>query len=132
MKVTIKSSTEPLLPSSASYACNQSLVGDKLRSFRSCLRWMCINQSDARHAMVLFDTPIAWAFSSPPPPNSSSLTPPPFMPTMWSSPEVCREFADRLSRARQEFAGRMPGVRRKEIGSSPRVRRKDAGSSPKD
>ncbi|RWW18110.1 hypothetical protein GW17_00017920 [Ensete ventricosum] len=37
--------TPPLLPCPSPYNI-------MLRSFQSCLRWMCINQTDARHAMV--------------------------------------------------------------------------------
>ncbi|RRT42555.1 hypothetical protein B296_00057033 [Ensete ventricosum] len=46
------SSIKSLLPSSASYACSLSNVGDKLRSFRSYLKWMYVDQFDARHTMV--------------------------------------------------------------------------------
>ncbi|RWV82843.1 hypothetical protein GW17_00055619, partial [Ensete ventricosum] len=46
------SNIEPLLPSKGSYAHSLSRVGDKLRSFLSCLRWMCIGQSDTRHTMI--------------------------------------------------------------------------------
>ncbi|THU69521.1 hypothetical protein C4D60_Mb08t15270 [Musa balbisiana] len=52
VEVTTSSSTEPLLPSRASYARNLSRANDKLRSFRFCLRWMCIDQSEARHIVV--------------------------------------------------------------------------------
>ncbi|RRT43559.1 hypothetical protein B296_00047367 [Ensete ventricosum] len=52
VEATNSSSIEPLLPSRASYACSLSRAGDKLRSFRSCLKWMCVDQSKARHAMV--------------------------------------------------------------------------------
>ncbi|RWW50913.1 hypothetical protein BHE74_00042783, partial [Ensete ventricosum] len=43
---------EPLLPSRASYAHNLSHTDDKLKSFQSCLKWMCINQYNVKHAMV--------------------------------------------------------------------------------
>ncbi|RWW61300.1 hypothetical protein BHE74_00031644, partial [Ensete ventricosum] len=45
-------SIESLLPSRASYARNFSRASDKLRSFRYCLRWMCVDQFDARHTIV--------------------------------------------------------------------------------
>ncbi|RWV98714.1 hypothetical protein GW17_00038421 [Ensete ventricosum] len=35
-----------------SYARSVSLAGDKFRSFRSSLRWMCVDQPDISHAMV--------------------------------------------------------------------------------
>ncbi|RWV83105.1 hypothetical protein GW17_00055339 [Ensete ventricosum] len=34
-----------------SYARNLSRISDKFRSFQSYLMWMCIDQSDIRHAM---------------------------------------------------------------------------------
>ncbi|URE22314.1 hypothetical protein MUK42_15458 [Musa troglodytarum] len=46
------SSIEPLMPSKVSYARNLSRADDELKFFRSCLRWMCIDQSNTRHAMV--------------------------------------------------------------------------------
>ncbi|RWW82739.1 hypothetical protein BHE74_00008777 [Ensete ventricosum] len=52
MEATTNSSTEPLLPSRVSYARSLSHANNKLRSFRSCLRWMCVDQFDARHAMI--------------------------------------------------------------------------------
>ncbi|RWW16285.1 hypothetical protein BHE74_00044062 [Ensete ventricosum] len=52
MEATTSSSTELLLPSRQSYARSLSHTGDKLRSFRSYLRWMCIDQSDARHGII--------------------------------------------------------------------------------
>ncbi|RZS27142.1 hypothetical protein BHM03_00060575 [Ensete ventricosum] len=52
VEATTNSNTEPLLPSRASYARSLSCAGDNLRSFWSCLRWTCVNQSNARHAMV--------------------------------------------------------------------------------
>ncbi|RWV95601.1 hypothetical protein GW17_00041765 [Ensete ventricosum] len=45
-------STEPLLPSKVSYACNLSCADDELKNFRSCLRWICVNQYNAKHVMV--------------------------------------------------------------------------------
>ncbi|RWW27867.1 hypothetical protein GW17_00007688 [Ensete ventricosum] len=36
----------------ASYARSLSHTGDKLNSFWSCFKWMCVDQFDARHAMV--------------------------------------------------------------------------------
>ncbi|RWV82322.1 hypothetical protein GW17_00056188 [Ensete ventricosum] len=52
MEANTSSSTKLLLPSRASYACSLSYIDNKLRSFRSYLRWMCINQFDARHTMI--------------------------------------------------------------------------------
>ncbi|RWW08448.1 hypothetical protein GW17_00028120 [Ensete ventricosum] len=52
MEAITSISTELLLPSRASYACNLSRNDDKLRSFQSCLKWMCIVQFDSKHAMV--------------------------------------------------------------------------------
>ncbi|RWW35571.1 hypothetical protein BHE74_00059483 [Ensete ventricosum] len=49
---TTSSNIEPLLSSRVSYARSFSRAGNKLRSFRSCLRWMCIDQSDAKPTMV--------------------------------------------------------------------------------
>ncbi|RWW26824.1 hypothetical protein BHE74_00016820 [Ensete ventricosum] len=43
VEVTSSSSTEPLLPSRVSYAHSLSRAGNKLRSFRSCLRWICVD-----------------------------------------------------------------------------------------
>ncbi|RZR74967.1 hypothetical protein BHM03_00046863 [Ensete ventricosum] len=52
MEAITSISTEPLLPSRASYVCNLSRNDDKLRSFQSYFRWMCIIQFDSKHAMV--------------------------------------------------------------------------------
>ncbi|RWV82714.1 hypothetical protein BHE74_00011788 [Ensete ventricosum] len=52
MEATTSSSIELLLPNRALYAHNLSRVDDKLKSFRSCLRWMCVDQSDVRHTVV--------------------------------------------------------------------------------
>ncbi|RWV77530.1 hypothetical protein GW17_00061621 [Ensete ventricosum] len=52
MEATTSSSTEPLLPSRVSYSSNLSHVSDKLKSFQSYLRWMCVDQSDITYAMV--------------------------------------------------------------------------------
>ncbi|URE10424.1 hypothetical protein MUK42_06088 [Musa troglodytarum] len=53
VEVTTTTSTEPLLPNRVSYARNLSHVDDKLRSFWSCLRWMCIDQFNTRHTMII-------------------------------------------------------------------------------
>ncbi|RWW18450.1 hypothetical protein GW17_00017564 [Ensete ventricosum] len=37
-----------------SYKRSFSRADDKLRSFRSCLRWMCVDQSDTRYVMVFW------------------------------------------------------------------------------
>ncbi|RWW04642.1 hypothetical protein GW17_00032124 [Ensete ventricosum] len=52
MEATTNNSTEPLLPSSASYTLNLSRIDNELRSFRSYLKWMCIDKSNAKHAIV--------------------------------------------------------------------------------
>ncbi|RRT47565.1 hypothetical protein B296_00050228 [Ensete ventricosum] len=52
MEATTSSNIELLLPNRASYARNLSRVDDKLKSFQSCLKWMCVDQSDIRHAVV--------------------------------------------------------------------------------
>ncbi|RWW69237.1 hypothetical protein BHE74_00023182 [Ensete ventricosum] len=54
VEVTTNNSTELLLPSRESYARNLSCVDPELRSFRSCLRWMCVDQFNGRHAMVSY------------------------------------------------------------------------------
>ncbi|RWW41358.1 hypothetical protein BHE74_00053158 [Ensete ventricosum] len=40
------------------YTCSLFHADDELRSFRSCLRWMCIDQSDARHNGLLVPHPL--------------------------------------------------------------------------
>ncbi|RZR74057.1 hypothetical protein BHM03_00031506 [Ensete ventricosum] len=52
VEATTNISTEPLLLSKVSYARSLSRATNKLRSFWSCLRYMCIDQFDARHAIV--------------------------------------------------------------------------------
>ncbi|RZR93134.1 hypothetical protein BHM03_00021553 [Ensete ventricosum] len=52
MEATTSNNTEPLLPSRMSYVCSLSHVDDELRIFRSCIRWMCVDQSDARRAIA--------------------------------------------------------------------------------
>ncbi|XP_020589005.1 uncharacterized protein LOC110030576 [Phalaenopsis equestris] len=41
---------EPLLPRKGAYQRCFSHSGDELKSFRSCLRWLCIDHSDRLHA----------------------------------------------------------------------------------
>lgn len=43
---------QPLLPRKASYTRSLSHAGDELKSFRSCLRWLCVDQSDTPRAVV--------------------------------------------------------------------------------
>ncbi|RWW19304.1 hypothetical protein GW17_00016651 [Ensete ventricosum] len=43
VEATTNNSTEPLLPSRASYALRLSRAGNKLRSFRFYLRWMYVD-----------------------------------------------------------------------------------------
>ncbi|RWW14573.1 hypothetical protein GW17_00021644 [Ensete ventricosum] len=52
MEKTTSSSTEPLLANRVSYARSLSHVDDELRSFRSDLKWMYVDRSDTRHAMI--------------------------------------------------------------------------------
>ncbi|RWV88720.1 hypothetical protein GW17_00049171 [Ensete ventricosum] len=52
MEVIITSRTESLLHNKASYTCSLSHTSDKLRSFKSYLRWMCVDQTDSRHIIV--------------------------------------------------------------------------------
>ncbi|RZS11175.1 hypothetical protein BHM03_00042485 [Ensete ventricosum] len=52
VEATTSSNTQLLLSSGASYARSLSRADDELRNFRSCLRWMCIDQSDVRHAVI--------------------------------------------------------------------------------
>ncbi|RWV88984.1 hypothetical protein GW17_00048890 [Ensete ventricosum] len=59
MEATTNSSTELLLSSKVSYTRSLSHVVDELISFWSSLMWMCVNQFDARYAMV------SWSYLSP-------------------------------------------------------------------
>ncbi|RWV79566.1 hypothetical protein BHE74_00006677 [Ensete ventricosum] len=52
MEATISSNIEPLLSSKATYARSLSCANDKLMSFRSYLKLMCVDQSDTIHVMV--------------------------------------------------------------------------------
>ncbi|XP_009385545.2 uncharacterized protein LOC103972887 [Musa acuminata AAA Group] len=52
VEATISSTTESLLSSRVSYARCLSRADDELKSFRFCLRWMCVDQSNAKHAVV--------------------------------------------------------------------------------
>ncbi|RWV98394.1 hypothetical protein GW17_00038765 [Ensete ventricosum] len=52
VEATTSSSTESLLSSRVSYEHSLSHVDDKLRSLQSCLRWMCVDQSDTKHVMI--------------------------------------------------------------------------------
>ncbi|RWW19340.1 hypothetical protein BHE74_00006822 [Ensete ventricosum] len=54
VKATTSNNTEPLLASRVLYGHNLSHVNDELRSFRSYLRWMFIDQSNARYIMVFW------------------------------------------------------------------------------
>ncbi|RRT73936.1 hypothetical protein B296_00012127, partial [Ensete ventricosum] len=44
---------EPLLPNRVSYTRSLSRASDKLRSFRSYLKWVCANQSDDKYALLV-------------------------------------------------------------------------------
>lgn len=52
VKTTISSSIKSLLPSKVSYAHNIFCINNELKGFQSCLKWMHVNQSDTRHAVV--------------------------------------------------------------------------------
>ncbi|RRT71140.1 hypothetical protein B296_00019530 [Ensete ventricosum] len=52
MEATTTNNTELLLLSRASYAHSLSYIDDELKNFRSWLRWMCVDQSDVRYAMI--------------------------------------------------------------------------------
>ncbi|RWV97313.1 hypothetical protein GW17_00039901, partial [Ensete ventricosum] len=52
VEVTTSNNIEPLLPSRVSYTHNLSRASDKPRNFRLYLRWMCVDQSNAKHVMV--------------------------------------------------------------------------------
>ncbi|RWW07992.1 hypothetical protein GW17_00028589, partial [Ensete ventricosum] len=51
VETTTTSDFKPLLPSRGSYTRNLSRAEYELKSFRSCHRWMCVDQSDARHVV---------------------------------------------------------------------------------
>ncbi|RWW25779.1 hypothetical protein GW17_00009858 [Ensete ventricosum] len=52
VEATTINNTESLLLSRASYVCSLSCTEGELMSFQSYLRWMCIDQFDARHVVV--------------------------------------------------------------------------------
>ncbi|RRT67573.1 hypothetical protein B296_00024226 [Ensete ventricosum] len=52
MEATTSRSIKSLLLSNATYAHNLSYANDKLRSFWSCLMWICVNYSDSKHTIV--------------------------------------------------------------------------------
>lgn len=54
VKATTSSTTESLLLSRASYAHSLSRVDDVLVSFQSYLRWMYVDQFNARHVVVFW------------------------------------------------------------------------------
>ncbi|RWW03496.1 hypothetical protein GW17_00033353 [Ensete ventricosum] len=85
----ISSSTETLLSSRVLYARSFSRVDDEIRSFRSCLRWMCVEQSDGRHAMVSRSLFLLLGVFAP----IISPTPSSIVPTTWwsSSPSPMKD-----------------------------------------
>ncbi|RZS02892.1 hypothetical protein BHM03_00033000 [Ensete ventricosum] len=85
VEVTTNNSTELLLPSKASYARNLSCVDLELRSFRSCLRWMCVDQFNGSMQWSPTLSSSSWTSSSPLPLTSSSLAPSHIEPTTWWS-----------------------------------------------
>ncbi|RWV91187.1 hypothetical protein GW17_00046541 [Ensete ventricosum] len=52
VEATTNSSIEPSVHNRVSYTRSLFFTNDKLKSFRSFLMWMCVNQSDTRHVMV--------------------------------------------------------------------------------
>ncbi|RWW52813.1 hypothetical protein BHE74_00040747 [Ensete ventricosum] len=54
MEATTNNNIELLLPNRVSYIRNLSYASNKLKSLQSYLKWMCVNQFDAMHAMVFF------------------------------------------------------------------------------
>ncbi|RRT38501.1 hypothetical protein B296_00041523, partial [Ensete ventricosum] len=52
VEVTTSNNIEPLLPSKVSYTHDLSRASDKLRNFQLYLRWMFVDQSNAKHAMI--------------------------------------------------------------------------------
>ncbi|RWW27087.1 hypothetical protein GW17_00008490 [Ensete ventricosum] len=54
MEVTTSNSSEPLLSSIEWYACSLFSVDNELRSFRSYLTWMCVDQYNAKHTIVFW------------------------------------------------------------------------------
>ncbi|RWW19854.1 hypothetical protein GW17_00016060 [Ensete ventricosum] len=73
VEATTSSSIELLLSITTSYACNLSCADDELWSFRSYLRWMCIDQFDAKHPLSHSPSFSSWVSSSPQAPTSSCL-----------------------------------------------------------
>ncbi|RWV83671.1 hypothetical protein GW17_00054693 [Ensete ventricosum] len=49
--MTTNNNTEPLLHSRVSYPWSLSRVNDKLKSFQSSLRWICVDQFDTRYVV---------------------------------------------------------------------------------
>ncbi|RZR75720.1 hypothetical protein BHM03_00000200 [Ensete ventricosum] len=81
VEATTINNTKSLLLSRASYACSLSCTEGELRSFQSYLRWMCIDQFDARHVVVSWSLFLLLDIFV-------SLTSPSTSPTSTSSPEV--------------------------------------------
>ncbi|RRT51856.1 hypothetical protein B296_00021654 [Ensete ventricosum] len=52
MEMTTNNNTKLVLSIMASYASSISRADDELKRFRSYLRWICVNQSNAMHEMV--------------------------------------------------------------------------------
>ncbi|RWW70939.1 hypothetical protein BHE74_00021384 [Ensete ventricosum] len=81
VEATTINNTKSLLLSRPTYACSLSCTEGELRSFQSYLRWMCIDQFDARHAVVSWSLFLLLDIFV-------SLTSPSTSPTSTSSPEV--------------------------------------------
>ncbi|PKU63342.1 uncharacterized protein LOC110106869 [Dendrobium catenatum] len=56
---------ESLLPRKSSYQRSFSHAADELKSFRSCLRWLCIDHSDSFHAAISWFVFFIFSFAVP-------------------------------------------------------------------
>ncbi|RRT81728.1 hypothetical protein B296_00016760 [Ensete ventricosum] len=52
MEATTSNSTELMLPCRVSYGHSLFYTNDEVRSYQSYLRWMYVDQFDARHVVV--------------------------------------------------------------------------------
>ncbi|RWV85920.1 hypothetical protein GW17_00052232 [Ensete ventricosum] len=62
MEATTNNNIELLLPNRVSYIRNLSYASNKLKNLQSYLKWMCVNQFDAMHAMVFLSLFILCVF----------------------------------------------------------------------
>ncbi|RWW01034.1 hypothetical protein GW17_00035948 [Ensete ventricosum] len=56
MEATTNNTNERSLPSKISYSHSLSRVDDKLKNFQSYLRWMHVDQSDARNVTIFWSS----------------------------------------------------------------------------